>query len=451
MSATDPSSLGPSTGASVPYAWSVVIVLALVYIYAFIDRSVFGILLEPIRTDLGLSDTEVSLVGSLGFAVCYTLFQLPAGRAADLYNRRNLILGGIVLWSAMTAACGLADSFTTLLIGRMGIGLGEAALVPAAYSLICDYFDPRRSPRPLAAFQTAAPLGAALALALGGALLAAFTAAPALVLPGGRALAPWQAVFLSLGLAGFLFAALMLLVREPPRQVRSAADRETSLRAVFAYLGTIRSFFLPFMAGTALMNLVTYGYGAWLPALFVRHFHWAPDVVGYWMGVILLLAGTPAPLLAASLARRLVRRGDPAAVLKVIAAGCALLLAGAVALPLMPTGWSALAVMVPLQFAAFIIGGVVPTALMQVAPARMRAQISSFWLFVGNMVGIGFGATAFALVTDYVFGDPAALPWSMALVAAASLSSALAAFCLAIRPFRRLATQGGTPAAPERA
>jgi MFS family permease len=152
----------------VGYSWYVVGILTVAYVFSFIDRQILNLLVGPIRRDLQISDTEMSLLMGFSFAVFYTFFGIPLGRLADTRSRRALITGGIVLWSLMTAACGLARNFVHFLLLRMGVGVGEAALSPSAYSLIADYFPRENRATALSVYSMGIYIGSGLAYLLGG-------------------------------------------------------------------------------------------------------------------------------------------------------------------------------------------------------------------------------------------------------------------------------------------
>jgi MFS family permease len=153
----------PSPG----YAWYVVAVLTIAYVFSFIDRQIMNFLVGPIRRDLGISDTQISLLMGLSFAMFYTLFGIPLGRLADTRSRRGIISIGIAVWSLMTVACGMTRNFWQLALTRMGVGVGEAALSPAAYSLIADYFPPTRRATAMSVYSMGIYVGAGLSSILG--------------------------------------------------------------------------------------------------------------------------------------------------------------------------------------------------------------------------------------------------------------------------------------------
>jgi MFS family permease len=196
----------------------VVVVLTAAYIVSFIDRQILALLVVPIQRDLGLSDTQMGLLLGPSFAVFFALFGIPIGRLADRGTRRNIVAVGIAAWCAMTALCGLARNCLQLLVARIGVGVGEATLGPCALSLISDYFPAERRARPLGFYAMGVSVGSALALLIGGKVVAWVFAAPSLLLPLLGELRAWQAVFLVVGAPGLLMSLLMLTVREPPRR-----------------------------------------------------------------------------------------------------------------------------------------------------------------------------------------------------------------------------------------
>ena len=212
------------------YSWYVVVVLMLFYTLSFVDRQIIALLVEPMKADLGLTDVQMSLLGGLSFAVFYTVFGIPMGRLADSCNRRRLIAVGVALWSLMTTLCGFTSRFYHLLLLRMGVGLGEAALSPAAFSMIADYFPRRKRATALSIYSIGIYLGAGLAFT-GGAILLGW--ADRLVssregnpLPVLGDIQPWQIVFLAVGLPGLLLTCLLATVREPNRQGSGPAGGE---------------------------------------------------------------------------------------------------------------------------------------------------------------------------------------------------------------------------------
>src|SRR5690606_31508962 len=199
-------------------AWYAVVILVIAFVFSFIDRIIIAMLVDPLKQDLGLSDTQLGILQGLAFAVFYAVVGLPIGRWADRYSRRMIIASGIFLWSIMTAVCGLARNFWELFLARVGVGVGEAALSPAAYSMIADYFPKEKLGRAVGVYQAGAFFGAGLSFLVGGLIIQAVAKAGDISLPLVGAVRPWQVVFFVVGLPGVLVALLMFTVREPARR-----------------------------------------------------------------------------------------------------------------------------------------------------------------------------------------------------------------------------------------
>jgi len=206
------------TDKSLVRAWYSVFILLLAFVFSFIDRIILSLLVGPIKADLNVSDSAMGFLMGLAFAIFYTLLGLPIARLADRYSRRLIIGTGVFLWSMATAACGLARNYTQLLLARIGIGVGEAALSPAAYSMIADLFPKEQIGRAISVYQSGAFFGAAIAFSVGGAVIGMTSGVETLDWPIVGSIKPWQAAFIIVGLPGVLMAALMATIREPARK-----------------------------------------------------------------------------------------------------------------------------------------------------------------------------------------------------------------------------------------
>lgn len=426
------------------YAWYVVGVLTLAYAFAFIDRQILALMVEPIKRDLGISDFRMSLLLGLAFAIFYTVLGLPIARIADRANRRNLIAVGILLWSLATAACGLARTYGQLFLARMSVGVGEAVLSPAALSMISDYFQKEKLARAIAVYTVGMSTGGGIATLVGAMLLPQIMAAGTLQLPVLGAVHPWQAVFVLVGLPGVLVALLMLTVREPERRGSVRPDGAgLPLREVFAYLGRNRGTFVGHFLGMSVLTIMGYGVGYWIPSFFLRSFGLTPAEASRYLfvyGILSTLVGAGGILLGGWLADRLHRRHIDG-YLRAVLIGVAFLVPGYALFPLMPTPELAL---VALGFA--VLGGSIPAsggaaALMVLAPNQMRAQVSALYYFTISLLGLGLGPSLVAFVTDYVFRDESALRYSIAIVSVLAGTGAALVLAWVRRPFRRTAAQ----------
>jgi MFS family permease len=415
------------------YGWYVVVVLTLGYVVSFLDRQIFALLVQPIRADLGLTDTQVSLVGGLAFAIFYTVLGIPIGRLADRRSRRAIIAVGITIWCCMTAACGLARNYWQLFLARVGVGVGEATLNPSALSLISDYFPRERRGRAISFYNMGVSLGVGIANIVGAWAIAVATAAAPLVLPLVGELRPWQMVFLVVGLPGLLVALLMATVREPERRDRLRVERpdgnsseEIGVADTLRYLRQRWSTYATHFLGMSVVTIIGYAYFFWIPTMFVRTWGWSIPEAGYTYGLITLVFGPLGVNLGGWAADWLYGRGYRDGLMRTALAGAVLLFVPAsIIAPLMPDPAWAIAWLIPSTVGGAVITATGSAALMMITPNQMRGQVTALYYFVINALGLTLGPTAVALVTDYGFADDGALRWSLAIVAAAASVLAL--------------------------
>ncbi len=406
------------------YGWYVVVVLTLAYTVSFIDRQIMALMVEPIRRDLGISDTQISLLLGLAFAVFYTVLGIPIARLADRYSRRAIIATGISIWCLMTAACGLTRNYAQLFLARVGVGVGEAALSPSALSLISDYFPKETRGRAVGFYTMGISLGVGLAMIIGGQLVGLVFDAPRVELPLVGELYAWQTVFLVVGLPGLLMAALMATVKEPYRRERlpaSSSDRSDShhlpLIEVVQFLGTRWRMYGSHFLGMSTVGILSYGFYAWIPTMFIRTWNWTIQDIGLAYGVLTLVAGPLAVLLASWLSESLMARKYKDAHMRAALYLNTLGIAGAIMTPLMPTPYLALVMLLPMTIGTLAATAAGISALMIVTPNQMRAQAAALFYFVINIFGLTVGPTGIALFTDYVFQDDSLLRYSVGSVA----------------------------------
>ena len=204
--------------------WVVTIILLIAFTFSFVDRQVLNLLVEPIRNDLAVTDTQISFLQGFAFALTYVLMSIPLGRMVDKFNRVGIMIGGVLVWSATTVACGLSRNYTQLLFARFGVGAGEAALTPAAWSVLSDYFPPERLARPISVYLMGPYLGAGLAMIAGAEVLDWSRTVDEVSLPLVGVVAPWQATFIAVGLPGILIVMLLACIREPTRKGRQSTQ-----------------------------------------------------------------------------------------------------------------------------------------------------------------------------------------------------------------------------------
>ncbi len=424
----------PTTG----YAWYVVGVLTFAYIVSYVDRQMLILMIEPIKRDLNINDTQVSLLGGFAFAILFTVMGIPLGRLADSKSRRMLIMAGVTAWSIMTAMCGLAKSFGQLFLARVGVGLGEASLTPSAFSMIADYFPPHRLGRALGVYMTGVPFGSGVALLTGGAVIAVVAKLPQMELPILGVVYPWQLAFFCVALPGILVFALMTTVKEPFRRGRLHRETATGvpLREAMDFLKTHWRTYLPLFGGFSILGLVMNAVVLWTPSLFIRTWGWGATDIGYAFGVCLLLFGTSGAVCGGWVADLLRRRGYVDAALRVTIVVAALIGPVATLMPLMPTAELALVPLAMLSALLFAFGALVPTAFQLVTPNELRGQVTAVSLLTVNLIGMGMGPTAVALLTDYVFQDDLMLRYSLAIVVAVFSPLGALAFWSGLKSYR---------------
>jgi MFS family permease len=429
----------PSTG----YAWYVLVILTLAYVVAFLDRQILALLIEPIRHDLGISDTQISLLLGLAFAMFYTLLGIPIGRLADRASRRGIIAVGIALWSVMTAACGLAKNFLHLFLARIGVGVGEAALNPSALSLISDYFPRKKRGRAISFYNMGISVGAGIAMIVGGQIIAWVQNSPPIELPVIGTLYTWQTVFLVVGLPGLVISAMMITVREPVRRDKIRLQTSSGVvtdvipfKEVARYLGQRWRTYGTHFLGMSVLTIIGYGYFFWMPTMFVRTWNWTIPEISLAYGIMNLVFGPIGVNFGGWLADWLYARGHADGHMRATLIGVLLLIPASVLIPLMPTPQLALIMLVP-----SLLGGALSTAtgaaaLMMVAPNQMRGQTTALFYFVINLLGLTLGPTAVAMVTDYGFGYDGALRYSLAIVSGVAGIAAIGFFFWNLPNFR---------------
>jgi len=399
------------------YAWYVIFVLMIAYTLSYIDRTIVDLLVEPIKADLGLSDTQFSLLRGLAFAVFYTVLGLPFGIWADRSNRRNIIALGIAFWSLMTVACGFARTFGQLFLARVGVGVGEAALTPAAYSMIADYFPPERRGRALGVYAMGVFIGIGLAIMIGGFVVAAVARAPTVMLPVVGEIRSWQLAFMAVGVPGLAVALWVASLQEPVRRGAGAPEHPWAMfRQALLFIRSQWRFFLCHFAGYALLTMLFNALTAWIPAFLIRVHGYSAGDIAITYGPLLLVFGAAGIYCGGWLADHLRKRGHRDAEMRAGLYSALLLWPFAATTTLMPTVGLALAMLAPLLFFASFPFAAAASALQLVTPNRLRAQVSACYMLVVNLTGIGFGGTLTALVTDYGFGNEQAVGQAMAAV-----------------------------------
>ena len=428
---------GESSYPSARYAWYVLAIFFLAAILSYTDRLILNLLVDPIRDELQISETQISLLQGAAFAVFYALISLPLGRYADRHNRRNLIAIGIAVWSVATAVCGLATSFPGLVVARICVGLGEAALAPAVMSMIPDYFPEARRGTAYGVFVTGMVMGGGGAALIGGALLDGFQSGQLAFLPLIGHMVPWRAVLVALSLPGVLLLALILTVREPVRRDSLAArvEGEAGFGATLRYFSDNRWTFIFLISVFALGNMVGYGGASWMPSVFARRFGLSAAEIGYSFGLVSLIANGVGAILGGLLSDRLVQRGGADRALWFV------LWTSVATLPLLAFSVLPTVTLILACYSAFVIvssmAGTAGIAVLQNAvPSEMRGFSVALQACTYTLVGLGLGPTSIAITTEYVFQDPQSVGLSIFAVSLSVTAASIVLIWLSISPYR---------------
>jgi predicted MFS family arabinose efflux permease len=373
--------------ASSGYRAYVLTALVVVYAFNFIDRQIVGILAVPIKADLGLSDASLGLMGGLAFALFYTLLGIPIALLADRMSRIWIISMALALWSAMTAACGLAQNFGQLFLARLGVGVGEAGGVAPAYSLICDYYPPGQRARALAVYSFGIPIGSAVGIVAGGYL---------------ASLMSWRIAFFVVGLAGLIVTPLLAVsVREPARGGFDTPMPSTARPGVLAVVSALRhkSSFWWLSMGAASASMMGYGLFFWMPSFLTRSFGLDLLHASLGFGALLLVGGLAGIWFGGAIADRfggLNRAAYGVVPAVAFVATVPFYVAGILATKL----WVCMAILlVPTALGLAWLGPVL-SAVQHIVPANMRATAAAIFLFNNNLIGLGLGTTLIGALSD---------------------------------------------------
>jgi MFS family permease len=409
-----------------------VVVLFVLYVFSWLDRLVLSMLVGPIKDDLGTSDFQMSLVLGPAFAITYALFGLPFGWAADRYPRRWVIYVGTTIWSIATCMSGFARTFPSLLMARVGVGVGEAALMPSAYSLLADGFPRDRLMLATSVYQMGGKVGSALAFGVGGVLIAFAETLRHVDWPVLGQLAPWHLVFVMVGAPGLILALLVFTFSEPPRRGTAKSASGESRGLLRSFLAEHRALLLLLITGFAAVAICGYTLTAWIPEYIVRAFGWKPIKYGTALSVMNLFAAATL-VVNGKIVDMLYGRGMKDAHLRFYVWLMLGMLPVALALFVVTNPWVFLGLYGVFQIITVPFMIYVSALIAMLAPNQIRGQLIAISLFVCTTVGMGLGPTFVGFIVDYVFGDESRLGSAMAIVIVTAFVTALIAMWLALR------------------
>jgi MFS family permease len=377
-----------STAAASPRRYYVLAILTLVYALNFLDRTIFNVLIEPIKKEFALSDTTMGLLAGFGFVLFYSLLGLPIARIADRVSRRNIVALAFAFWSAMTFLCGLASSVTTLALARIGVGIGESAGTPASQSLLADLFDKNERPRALGIYAIGTYLGVFLGYFIGGWVSQHYG---------------WRTAFLSAGLPGIALAALLwLTIAEPKRGAMAETFVPEPIGPTLQFLATQPSFVIV-LIGFCLTSYTNYATAAWIPPFLARVHHLSSAEIGTYAGTFKGLCGIAGTLVGGLVVGKISRYDDR---WKLWAPAIMSGLAGPVFALCMLTP-SFVTMVAALAATSFLVGfhlGPIFAIAQTVARPSMRALASALVLLTATCFGQGVGPLAVGMINDALKG-----------------------------------------------
>lgn len=421
--------------------WYLVVLLSLAGVVGQLDRSLLSLLVAPISRDLALTDVQMSLLLGFAFAVFMGVASLPIAWLADRRDRRWILAFGIAAWSVMTALCAFANDFGSLFLARVGVGIGEACLIPAGGALIADSFSRERLARANSVFVVGGAFGAGIALLLGGAIVQWTLSGSHVVVPGLPALRGWQSALLLAAVPGIALAALIALIVRDPRhhgtEVSAASVSPSHRITARQFIREHRAALFTLWLAYPLAAAASQGWLAWMPAHLGRTFAMDPGRAGTLFGLLIVTFGAAGTLLGGFLTDALFRRGrgDSAITLSVVSCSCLAVLGA-----LTPAAHS-LGAMLAILAPFFFFGGlmaVMPVLAMQlIVPSHLRARMIAGLLLAVTIIGGGLGPTLVALLSEHVFHTPGVLGPSLAVTAAVLCPVTAIVLYFARRPFER--------------
>lgn len=421
------------------YSWYFLTIMTISFAVSFIDRQVMTLLIEPIKADLAINDTQVSLLIGFAFSIFYISMAIPIARLVDRGNRVNIISLGVFFWSLMTAICGLAKNYWQLFLARVGVGVGEATLTPAVYSLIPDYFPKNKLGTAVGFYMLGMSFGTGFALVLGGAILSYVSSIGDITFPIIGSLRPWQVTFVLVGFPGIFLALLIkLTIREPAR--RDIFDNENNSMiktSLLIFLRNNKKTLSLITLAYSFGGMVFYGFLTWIPEHLRRSFDWDISNAGYVFGLMLAIFGSFGAVLGGKFHDYMFSKGYKDAPIRCALIIFSLLFPIMSITPLITNSTFAVVMLGIFSFTMFLQQAMSPVAIQMIAPNHIRAQVVAIFFFIASFCSIGIGPSIVAICTDYIFQDEALLRYSISYVSATFLPICIIALYLCLKPYKQ--------------
>ena len=371
-------------------------------------------LVVPIKEDMGLTDFEISFIQGWGFVLAYIIFSIPFGRIVDKVNRVRVLIGGIVIWSVATAACGFSKNSWQLVISRSGVGAGEAALTPASWSIISDLFPVKRRSFPMSIYLMGPYIGQGLSLLFGAQILRIYN--EPVTLFESIIVQPWQIIFLIIAVPGIILGLFMFSLKDPHRKEGLTGDKKEneSIKEVFSYIIKNIGAYMPLLIGSAFIIVLLYGLQSWVPTFLHRIHGWEHTRIGDQYGLVALFAGSLGVISGPVFERYLTKLNyNPPIIILCIITSIALTILGPITFLSLGSDIVLIGIFVTSFFITFPLA-LFATSLQNITPNQYRGVVSGLYVFTVNIVGYGLGPMVVAFFTDKVFRNEMAIDLSMA-------------------------------------
>ena len=418
--------------------YSAVVVMTLAQVFAFIDRQIPAMLVEPIKQDFSLNDSQIALLGGAAFSIFYAIMALPIGYAVDRYKRVNVLGTGIFVWSLMTTLAGLANSFGRLFGARIGVAVGEAVMAPVSVSLVSDYFPQNRQGKPMGIITAGVYIGIGATLIGGGYIIDYLTDIGGITIPGIGYFKPWQATFLVVGIPGILISFAAFMLHEPRRLgLAQTPEKDSKSINIFSHLIKNKSTLIPMFAGLIFMALIFYSFTFWAPSMMVRTYGLSLTEVGFSLGIITIISSILGTISSGAVVDYLRSKGRTDAHIRIGMFACIFAMP---AICLAPLVENVVAAWMLIGIYLFFISSFAPIGLLAVSGVssnEVKGQMAAVHAFLMMAFGLSLGPQITAFFTDFILQDESKLGLAVSLTGGLVLPIAAVCFWMSLKRYRK--------------
>ena len=419
-------------------SYSAVVVMTLAQVFAFIDRQIPAMLVEPIKQDFNLNDSQIALLGGAAFSIFYAIMALPIGYAVDRYKRVNVLGTGIFVWSLMTTLAGLANSFGRLFGARIGVAVGEAVMAPVSVSLVSDYFPQNKQGKPMGINTAGVYIGIGATLIGGGYLIDYLTDIGGITIPGIGYFKPWQATFLVVGIPGILISFAAFMLHEPRRLgLAQTPEKDSKSINIFSHLIKNKSTLIPMFAGLIFMALIFYSFTFWAPSMMVRTHGLSLTEVGFGLGIITIISSILGTISSGAVVDYLRSKGRTDAPIRTAMFACIFAMP---AICLAPLVENVVAAWMLIGIYLFFISSFAPIGLLAVSGIssnEVKGQMAAVHAFLMMAFGLSLGPQITAFFTDFILQDESKLGLAVSLTGGLVLPIAAVCFWMSLKRYRK--------------